>query len=161
MDNLKVEVRDTNKYGKSLFAKDNIGKNEIIADWSKGHVYHAKSASELPNNPPDFIKDHAIQFAEDKYIDYDGIGRFFAHSCNPNCGFQGRFKVVAMREIKKGDELNFDYEMSEDSDWRMECICGNENCRKIIGAFRNMPEELRKKYNGYISEWLREKYNLK
>ena len=65
-----------------------------------------------------------------------------------------------MRDIKKGEELTFDYEMCEDSDWTLHCKCGNKNCRKIIGAFRNMPEETRKKYNGYISDWLKEKYKI-
>ena len=31
-------------------------------------------------------------------------------------------------------------------------------CRKLIGAYRNMPAAARKKYRGYISRWLIEKY---
>jgi len=100
MDNTKVEVRTTKKYNKSLFAAENINNGEVIADWYGGRVYQAKKATELPNDPPYFVQDHAIQFDEEKYIDYDGIGRYFSHSCNPNCGFQGKFKVVAMRNIK-------------------------------------------------------------
>jgi hypothetical protein len=87
-----------------------------------------------------------------------GIGRYFNHSCEPNCGFKGKFQIVAMRDIKKGEWCTWDYEMSEDSDWKMECKCGTKKCRKIIGAFKNMPPEIRKKYGCYISDWLVKKY---
>lgn len=161
MDNSKVEIRDKNKFGKGLFAKEDIEKGELIADWTGGKIYTAKKATDLPNDPPDFIQTHAIQFADDKYIDYTGIGRYFNHSCVPNCGFKGKFKVVSMIKISKGEELTMDYEMVEDSDWRMECLCGSKNCRKIIGAFSNLPESTRRKYNGYISSWLKKKYKLR
>ena len=157
MDNPKAKVSKTKIYGKDLFAKEDIKKGEIIADWTSGKVYTAKKATDLPNNPPDYVQNHAIQFAKNKWIDYKGIGRYFAHSCSPNCGFKGKFKIVAMRDIRKGEELTFDYEMSEDSDWKMKCICGNKDCRKIIGSFKNMPKNVREKYKGYISSWLKPK----
>ncbi len=156
MDNTKVEVKITKKYGKSLFAKENIAKGEIIADWSQGQMYRATKASDLPKD----TKDHAIQIDEDKFVDYDGIGRYFAHSCEPNCGFNGNFVIVAMQDISNGEELTFDYEMCEDSYWKMQCKCGCKNCRGTIGAFKNMPANVRKKYGNYISEWLRKKYQL-
>ncbi len=150
----KVIVRETCKYGKGLYANEDIKKGEIIADWTGGKIYEAEKCSDLPEE----IRDHAIQFEEHSWIDTDGIGRFFNHSCEPNCGVKGKFQIVAIRNIKKGEELTFDYEMSEDSDWRMECKCETPSCRKIIGAYRNMLEEIRKKYAGYISEWLVRKY---
>ncbi|MGD0577135.1 MAG: SET domain-containing protein-lysine N-methyltransferase, partial [Candidatus Staskawiczbacteria bacterium] len=85
-------------------------------------------------------------------------GRFLNHSCDPNCGVKGKFQIVAMRDIENGEELTFDYEMTEDSDWQMQCKCGSKLCRKVIGAYKNMPEFVKEKYKGYISEWLTEKY---
>jgi hypothetical protein len=83
------------------------------------------------------------------------MARYINHSCEPNCGIKGLFKIVAMRDIDVGEEVTWDYEMTEDSDvWRMQCHCGSENCRGEIGAYRNMPQETREKYRGYISEWL-------
>ncbi|MBK9208591.1 MAG: SET domain-containing protein-lysine N-methyltransferase [Anaerolineales bacterium] len=37
----------------------------------------------------------------------------FNHSCNPNLGFFGQIGLVALRDIKTGEELMFDYAMSE------------------------------------------------
>lgn len=158
MDNSKVIVKETENIGKGLFAIEDIKKDEIIADWTNGISYEAKSANKLPNQLPKNIRDHAIQYEEHKWIDTEGIGRYSNHSCIPNCGFKGKFHLVAMRDITKGEHLTWDYEMTEDSDWRLECKCGNPNCRKIIGAHKNMPEIIRKKYKGYISDWLIEKY---
>ncbi|MEK6889245.1 MAG: hypothetical protein AABW80_04025 [Nanoarchaeota archaeon] len=59
-----------------------------------------------------------------------------------------------MKDIKRGEEILWDYEMTENSNWRMNCMCGNKNCRRVIGAYDNLPEEVRKKYKGYISTWL-------
>lgn len=159
-DNPKVEVGDAGIFGLGVIAIADIGAGEEIADWAGGKVYHAKRASDLPNDAPDLIRNHAIQFAQDKYIDTVGIGRRLNHSCEPNCGFRGKFLLVAMRNIKKGEWLTFDYEMSEDSDWRMECKCGSRYCRKVVGAFANMPKGIREKYKGFISDWLVEKYCL-
>lgn len=57
---------------------------------------------------------------------------FINHSCNPNCGIKDKLKVVAMRKIKKGEEITFDYAMSETSDYKMKCNCKQKNCREII-----------------------------
>ncbi len=78
-----------------------------------------------------------------------------SHSCEPNCGIKNKTVLVAMRKIKKGEELSYDYDMTENSDWSMECSCGKPSCRKIIRGYRYLPEEKRKEYNGYISEWLK------
>ena len=145
MDNPKVIVRETKTMGKGLFAVKDILKGEIIADWTGGSVYEAETCMQLPRD----IADHAIQFEEHKWIDTDGIGRYSNHSCEPNCSIVGLFQLVAMRNIAKGEELTWDYEMTEDSDWRMKCHCGNTTCRKIIGVYGNLPMELKKKYKKY------------
>lgn len=157
MINAKIIIKETGKYGKGLFAAEDIHKGEIIADWVDGKVSEADKCSDLPKE----VRDYAIQFEEHKWIDTESAGRFINHSCEPNCGVNGNLKIVAMRDIKKGEELTYDYEMTEDSDWKMECKCGSNNCRKIIGAYKNMPKEIRKKYKEYISDWLIKKYKKK
>lgn len=147
MHNPKVIIKK-GKFGQGLFAAEDIKKDEFIAEFD-GKVYEADEVMDLPEE----IANHAVQVERHKWV-----GSNFAcninHSCNPNCGIKGLFQIVAMRDIRKGEELFYDYEMTEDSNWRMECHCGEPNCRKIIGAYRNMPQEFRDKYRGYISEWL-------
>ncbi len=154
MVNSKVIAKETKKTGEGLFASENIKRGEVVADFSGGKVYKAKKASDLPKE----VTDYAIQFGENEWIDTPEEGRFLNHSCEPNGGIKGKFQIIAMRDIKAGEELTFDYEMTEDSDWQMQCKCGSRLCRKIIGAYRNMPESTKQKYRGYISDWLIKKY---
>ena len=147
MDSLKVTVRETN-LGKGVFASTLIRKNEAIAKFD-GQIY----LDDDPRWNTD-LDNHCIQFNREKWRDSDGIARLVNHSCSPNCGIKNLFEIVAMRDIETGEEITWDYAMSEDSEWRMECLCGASSCRKIIGSYQDLPRDIREKYNGYISEWL-------
>lgn len=151
-DSDKIEVRGGTKFGNGLFAKENISKDEFVVGFY-GMIYPAETALDLP----EICRNHAIQFEEHKFID-SLLARNINHSCNPNCGLKGLFDVVAMRDIKAGEELTWDYAMSEDSNWRMKCKCGEKNCRGIVGAYSLLPEEIRDRYREYTSVWILAKY---
>ncbi|MCX6803603.1 MAG: NUDIX domain-containing protein [Candidatus Diapherotrites archaeon] len=89
-NNPKAIVGKSEKFGRGLFAIADIAKGETIAEFD-GKIYTAKLASLLPNNPPLFVRDHAIQFSETKWR-YSKYGVLFNHSCNPNCGIKGAGK---------------------------------------------------------------------
>ncbi|MDP1629110.1 MAG: SET domain-containing protein-lysine N-methyltransferase [bacterium] len=148
MDNPKVIVKETGKYGKGLFAREKIFKDEIIAEFD-GKIYDSST------NWTKELEDHVIQFSKNNWRGSNGIARLINHSCEPNCGIKDLFKIVSMREISPREEVVWDYEMTENHTWRMECKCGHSSCRKIIGAYDNMPQNVRGKYGDYISEWLR------
>jgi len=128
------------KHGKGLFAARDLRKGEVVADLTGGKIEYAKKATDLSL----LAGDYYVQFEEEGYIHQEDV-ICMNHSCQPNCGFSGKFKIVAMREIKKNEELNFDYAMSEDSDWRMDCKCDNENCRGVVGAYSLLTKELKEK----------------
>lgn len=154
MDNDKIELRKS-LYGKGVFAKLPIKKGEVIAVFD-GKIYSWRSSLWTED-----LYNHCIQFEEKRWRDSLGFARYINHSCRPNAGIKELFQVVAMKNIALGEEVFWDYEMTEDHPyWRMECKCGHKTCRGLIGAFKNMPESSRKKYKGYISDWLVEKYRL-
>ena len=150
----KIEIKKSRLGGRGVFAKQRIKKGDAIAEFD-GKIYgwHSK----FWNN---HLENHCIQFEERKWRDSKGFAKLVNHSCNPNCGIKDLFKIVAIKTIEAGQELTLDYEMTEDCLWRMKCNCGSKNCRKTIGSFKNMPEKIRSKYEGYISEWLVKKYHL-
>lgn len=150
MDNILFSVEPTSKKWRWIFALVDFSKWEVIADWSTWTVYEVEKVSDLVPS----IRDYAIQISYNQWIDYPGIGRNFNHSCDPNCWFDGKFKIVSMRDIKQWEELSFDYEMCERSDWRMKCLCGTNLCRWEIGSYDNMPDTIRTKYGRYISSWI-------
>ena len=149
MDNPKAIVKRTRLYGRGVFAKAPIKKGEEIA---------AFDGPFFDDDFDEWTKDllnHSIQCGKALWRDSKGIARLINHSCDPNCGIRGKFKVVAMRDIEKGEHLTWDYEMTERSTWwKMRCRCGSPLCRKRIGDYKNMPREARARYKGYISSWL-------
>ena len=56
--------------------------------------------------------------------DYEPVMLFINHSCEPNVGFAGSTVLVAMRDIRTGEELTTDYALFDDHDETMECRCG-------------------------------------
>ncbi len=151
MDSKKVIIKKTPRHGRGVFAARKIKKDEVIAAFD-GAIYDAGH-----EDWSDDLYNHAIQYGEQQWRDSKGIARLVNHSCDPNCGIRDLFKVVAMRDIAPGEEVTWDYGMTENYTWRMKCTCGSSLCRKTIGAYRTMPPAIRRKYKGYISGWLLEK----
>jgi hypothetical protein len=63
--------------------------------------------------------------------------------------------LVAMRDIEPGEEICFDYAMSDSADYdEFDCVCGTELCRKVVtGADWKRPE-LQERYRGFLSSYL-------
>ncbi|MBI4836307.1 MAG: SET domain-containing protein-lysine N-methyltransferase [Candidatus Abawacabacteria bacterium] len=81
----------------------------------------------------------------------------FNHSCSPNTGLSGSIVIVAMRDIAPGEELAFDYAISETFFSSFECHCGSSNCRKVITSTDWQIPALQEKYGQYYSPYLRVK----
>lgn len=148
----KNAVVRRNKFGRAVFAKKKIKKGELIAVFD-GPIY-----DDLFDGWTEDLLNHTIQIGPKLWRDSLGLARYMNHSCDPNCGIKKYIHVVAMRDISAGEEITWDYEMTEKSDWfKMRCGCGSPLCRKVIGNYKNMPKAIRQKYKGYISEWITKK----
>lgn len=58
--------------------------------------------------------------------------KYVNHSCEPNTTAKG-FCDVAIRNIKKGEEITGNYEETAGGA-SFKCSCGSTNCKKIIGG---------------------------
>jgi len=157
VDSPKVELRSHDRHGKGVFAIAPIAKDEYIAGFY-GDIYEAANAMDLPA----LSVNHAAQFSEYKYRDADGIAKYLNHSCAPNCGIKGLHDLVAMRDIEVGEELCWDYAMTEDSNWEVpggKCLCNSPLCRGRIVPYRDLSITERQKYQNYASVWLQRKYS--
>jgi SET domain-containing protein len=57
--------------------------------------------------------------------------RFLNHSCEPNCAterIEGRIWIIALRDIRAGEELTFNYGYSLDDYREHQCRCGTTGC---------------------------------
>jgi hypothetical protein len=92
----------------------------------------------------------AKQIGHDLYLGLSGeIDDYINHSCNPSCVLHivgTRAFLYSLYVIPADTEITFDYSTSStDSarEWKMECQCGDLNCRKIISGFQYLDPQLR------------------
>ena len=94
----------------------------------------------------EFIDD-PFQIVRRTYIDLDEFSRTINHSCDPNGGIRKTSELFALRDIKKGEEITYDYSATiAPTRWHMKCKCGSKNCRKILGDVLSIPKRQLKKY---------------
>ena len=118
---------------KGLYASKDIKKGTKIINYV-GKIITKK---ETDTNPK-FDNGKAIYLynLNSKY-DLDGdfkynTARLINHSCDPNCEVDGKglkLWISAIKDIKKGDELTYDYGFSFDEDYRQfPCKCASKYC---------------------------------
>jgi SET domain-containing protein len=59
--------------------------------------------------------------------------RHWNHSCNANVlDVPNQDMCIVVRDIHQGEEITYDYGLNLRKDLRIQCRCGESNCRKII-----------------------------
>eukprot|EP01087_Luapelamoeba_hula_P008221 TRINITY_DN2044_c0_g1_i4.p1 TRINITY_DN2044_c0_g1~~TRINITY_DN2044_c0_g1_i4.p1 ORF type:complete len:114 (-),score=24.57 TRINITY_DN2044_c0_g1_i4:92-433(-) len=80
------------------------------------------------------------------------------HSCEPNVWFIGQDVIAARRDIKKGEELYYDYATSESNDFmRLTCMCGEATCRREISGKDYRLPAVQERYRGHFMPYLQRK----
>ena len=154
--NPKMEVRKTNKYGKGSFATEAIKKGELIAIHAGWLMTRAEEESHKR------YRDHGLQITEELVLlSYDD-DNYFNHCCNANSGYKGQMFLVAMRNIKPGEEITIDYctilhESPGAKPYNMTCLCGAKGCRGVVTDDDWKRPELQERYDGYFQYYLQEK----
>ena len=131
----KIKKSNINKRG--LCAASNIKKGTKIIEY-KGKIISVKKAE----MDPKFDNDKAIYlFNLNKKYDLDGdfkynTARLINHSCDPNCEVDGvglKLWIYSIKDIKKNEELTYDYGFSFDKDYKnYPCKCGSKKCVGFI-----------------------------
>jgi hypothetical protein len=141
------------KGGFGLFAIQPIQAGEVLCVWG-GEVV---SEEELDQQSYEKVH-HGIQIEEKIYLLPLVVGDpadYVNHSCDPNAGLNGQITLVAMRDIADGDEICFDYAMSDSTPYdEFECHCGSPKCRRFISGNDWKNPELQRKYKGYFMPYI-------
>jgi len=127
------KVKKSNIDNRGLYAARNIKKDAIIIHY-KGKLITKK---ETDRNPK-YDNEKAIYlFNVNSRYDMDGdfehnTARLINHSCSPNCEVAGKglkLWIFALRDIKKGEELSYDYGFGYDENYKdYVCKCNAKNC---------------------------------
>ena len=127
------KVRKSNIDNRGLYASKNIKAGTIIIHY-KGKLITKKETEKNPK----YDNDKAIYlFNLNNRYDLDGdfsynTARLINHSCSPNCEVDGKglkLWIYALQDIKKGEELSYDYGFGYDENYKdFVCKCRAKSC---------------------------------
>ena len=141
--------------GKGVFAKKNINKSEIIID--------AEADIITKPNP------YTLQIGKSKYLFAKYVDNIINHSCSPNVFLRlyknnvKRYSYVALKNIKKGQELFWNYNTN---DWDVArsfafpCNCGSKNCVKVARGMKYLTKLQQTKLSPISTPFIRKKLIL-
>jgi hypothetical protein len=124
-----------------VFARRRIRKGTNIIEYLGERVSHECADARYAGK--DLLDGHTFLFTVDaKTIIDAGVNgneaRFVNHGCDPNCQtvqIGKRIFIEAVRTIRPGEELAYDYRIQRDADDPaniddvFRCLCGASNCR--------------------------------
>lgn len=140
-----IEIVKTEKKGFGVRAGADIRAETFVYEYVGEVIGPAPFARKMKEYANEGIK-HFYFMALDKEVFIDatkkgGKGRFLNHSCNPNCyvakwtvGRKMRMGIFTKRNIKKDEELTFNYNVDRYGHVAQECYCGEPNCVGYIGG---------------------------
>ena len=140
----KIQTRRSGVHGKGVFAVQDIPAGETLIEYVGEIISWKEALRRHPHDPKD--PNHTFYFHIDdgRVIDAKHGGnssRWINHSCDPNCEAdeqEGRVFIKALRNIRAGEELNYDYGLTIDEPYTPKllaeypCWCGAKNCRGTL-----------------------------
>ena len=136
-----LETRNSDIHGRGVYATRTIRKGTRIIEYLGERISHAEADRRYERKGDD--DGHTFLFIASRRTVIDaGVNgneaRFINHSCDPNCETvieNGRVFIEAIRHIRAGEELGYDYQLTwESTDDPVElalyaCRCGAKRCR--------------------------------
>ena len=129
-------------HGSGLFAKNDIKKGSKVIQYIGDKVTkkegdkradrQIRKAKKDKNNGMVYVFELNKRYDIDGDVDYN-FAKYINHSCNPNCEvdiIKDEIWISSIKNIKKGDELSYDYGYTFDKDDYKdhECKCGSKYC---------------------------------
>jgi len=157
-----IIVKRSSIHSRGVFAKKNIPQGTRIIEYVGDKITKKESdrRADIPISLNKKCKTvGAVYIFElNKRNDIDGFvsyntARFINHSCSPNCEtviLRGHIWIIALRDIKKGEELSYNYGYRYDGSDEHICYCRAHNCVGYILSDDHWPKlkkDLIKKYN--------------
>lgn len=140
-DNKWLIVRNSPVHGYGCFARRDIKKGQRLIEYLGDRISHKDADKRYEDADPN--DNHTFLFIADRKTVIDATtggneSRFINHSCDGNCTSEiekGRVFIDATKDIRKGEELGYDYQIPRDRndpanvDKIYACRCGSPKCR--------------------------------
>lgn len=145
-----IAIREVDGTGWAAFAERDLAPNSTVATFGGVAARYAA----LARFDADRVS-RSIQIDDDLFLVGPTVaepGDFLNHSCTPNCGMRNATQVVTMRHVRAGEELTFDYAMTDTTPYdEFTCRCGAATCRGHVRADDWRNPELRTRYDGWFA----------
>jgi uncharacterized protein len=141
-------------HGTGVFSAAPISPGEVVLRIDDSRV--VTDAEPLDPAKGEF-EHHCDYLAHGKVVLMQPPERFINHRCDPNTftrTIAGDRYVVALREIRSGDEITYDYCVNGDGDTAWDCSCGSLACRRRhLSGFFHLPVDLQARYLALLDDW--------
>ncbi len=164
-----IRVNESRIEGAGVVASKNLKKGESVCIM-RGEKIDTKELKRRYASGKEKIC-NTLQIGDKKYIDLAAPYVFINHSCDPNCGVRKKGELFALKDIKKDQEITYDYSTSEWTyekfgkyrEWAMECNCGSKKCRGTVGQFPSLEPKMKKYYYraGALQDFILKKLETK
>lgn len=150
----RIQTRRSGVHGKGVFALTDFAEGETIIEYVGEIISWKEALRRHPHDPTDPNHTFYFHIDETHVIDakYGGnSSRWINHSCKPSCEpdeVGGRVFIKAIRDIKAGEELNYDYGLVIDAPLTKKlkleypCWCGAKKCRgTLLSSTSEFPKD--------------------
>ena len=148
------KVEKSKVHGSGVFATKKIKKNTKIIEYIGEKITKKEGDKRSANRIKRYLnssKTGSVYIFElNKEYDIDGSpyynkARYINHSCEPNCEVEivdDKIWISSIVDIKKGEELSYDYGYEFDQDDFRDhiCKCGARNCVGYIISSEDIPK---------------------
>jgi hypothetical protein len=122
-------VRSSQIHAAGVYTTTDIKKGAHIVEYTGPRISKEEGDERYEGKEVTYL----FGLDDGRIIDGHGIAAFINHCCDPNCEtdeIDGRVWIIALRDIKAGEELTYDYNLYDgDEDDPSLCFCGTKNCR--------------------------------
>jgi len=139
----RFAVRGSAIHGRGVFALRMIRKGERLIEYTGERLSHAAADKRYEHMADD---PHTFLFTVDDETVIDAArggnsSRWINHSCAPNCESEveeGRVYIEALRDIRPGEELAYDYQLYLEEPHTAKakrenpCYCSSRHCRRTL-----------------------------
>lgn len=157
--NPRIVIRNSKVHGRGVYAARAIKAGERIVEYRGERISWREADRRPPSDPDDPNHTFFFSLSDGKTVIDASVGgnvaRYINHACDPNCESEesddGRVYIEAVRDIKAGEELNYDYGLIVDERLtpklkkEHECRCGSPKCRGTMLALKPRKKKPAKK----------------
>ncbi len=132
-----AEVRQSKIHNKGVFAKKDIPKGTYIIEYI-GRKISNDEADEISERETEAGVIYLFELDKDTTIDGDvpwNPAKYINHSCEPNADSindEDHIWIEATKDIKKDEEITYDYCLDTDDYEEHPCRCGSKKCKGYL-----------------------------